>query len=478
MNYYREPPFDDRTSPFYRQEKISLFLEKNELPIDLLDPEAESIVKKKGDKYLIRRPAKVESQDAFDKRLESATLINAYADGVDSWVSMVGAAGVRLADDAKSDLSEMVFELADRAGNSLNIFAKKYFRKGVGEGAGFAVIDGPQGGGTATRTDAASLGRRPWLYLFGVNQLLGWEELGGKVVEVRYFWTEAVKDDGYAEKVVWKAREYVVPEGRADGIIKVKTWTWDNSLSEPEEVILPLDRIPVVPFLPGSEIGQMLSFPPAARLATQTKAYYNSWSLQQNFGVIARTPLLTVIGATVKEVLHSLGSVLSLGNKTRQEAEAGYIEPSGVGAEFGWKDLEKIENAFRYWGVELERQDGTVLATTKIIDNSRMVEKVRSWSGELEKALQSCMEIAMSFYGEQFPKNGIKIGTEYGVPSLTNEQVQMLKLAIDSEQEWVFDLAKKFVPQIGDVTWEEVQDATIQNNQLVTLPGLDTGIQL
>ena len=43
-------------------------------------------------------------------------------------------------------------------------------------------------------------------------------------------------------------------------------------------------------------------------------------------------------------------------HSTHEEAEAGYIEPSNVGAEFGWKDLEKIENAFRYWGVELERQ--------------------------------------------------------------------------------------------------------------------------
>ena len=126
----------------------------------------------------------------------------------------------------------------------------------------------------------------------------------------------------------------------------------------------------------------------------------------------------------------------------------------------------------------MERQDGTVLATTKIIDNSRIVEKVRAWSGELEKALQSCMEIAMAFYGEQFPTNGVMVGTEYGVPGLTNEQVQMLKLAIDSEQEWVFNLAKTFVPQIGDISWEEVQEATIQNNQLVTLPGLDTGTQL
>lgn len=473
MQYYREPPFADRTNPFYRQEKVSSFLEKNERPIDLLNPEAESIVKEKGDKYLIRRPVKVEDQDAFDKRLESATLINAYADGVDSWASMVEEAGVRLSDDAKNDLSEMIFEQTDKAGNSLPIFAKKLFYKGVGEGAGFVVIDGPRESGAVTRTDAANMEHRPWLYLFGADQLLGWEEHDGKVIEVRYFWTETVKDVGYAEKVIWKVREYVLDEK-----VTARTWIWDNSLSEPEEVILSLGRIPVVSFLPGSEVGQMLSFPPATRLATLTKAYYNSWSLQQNFGVIARTPLLTVIGATVKEVLHSIGSVLSLGNRTKQEAEAGYIEPSNVGAEFGWKDLEKIENAFRYWGVELERQDGTVLATTKIIDNARVVKKVRAWSRELEKSLQSCMEIAIAFYGEQFPLNGVVVGTEYGVPSLTNEQVQILKLAIDSGQEWVFNLAKTFVPQIGDVTWEEVQEAIIQNNQLITLPGLDAGTQL
>jgi hypothetical protein len=107
-----------------------------------------------------------------------------------------------------------------------------------------------------------------------------------------------------------------------------------------------------------------------------------------------------------------------------------------------------------------------------------MVEKVRAWSGELEKSLQSCMEIAIAFYGEQFPANGVDVGTEYGVPSLTNEQVQMLKLAIDSEQEWVFSLAKIFIPQIGDVTWEDIQEAQIVNNQIITLPGLDTGTQL
>jgi hypothetical protein len=196
--------------------------------------------------------------------------------------------------------------------------------------------------------------------------------------------------------------------------------------------------------------------------------------------VVVRTPLLTVIGSTVKEVLHSLASVFSLdGDKTA--VSAGYVEPTNVGAEFGWKDLEKIENAFRYWGVELERQNGTVLATTKIIDNSRMVDKVRAWGGDLESTLQQIFIVTELFYGENFPDKGVIVGTEYGVPSLTNEQVQLIKLAIDSESiggEQVLKLLKVYVPQIGDVSWEDVQDSMILKNQSETLTGIDTDVIL
>ena len=476
MKYQQQPPWDDKTSPFFLQKKVKLFREKTKLTSDLISDEADSIIKEAGEEYLIRRPDKVESQAAYDKRLESAVLVNAYADGIDSYADMVGAAGITLSDEARSDRTEAVFAQADRTGNSLETFAGKVFREGVGEGVSFMVVDGPGKQGVVTRSEAASAGIRPWLSCFGPDQLLGWNENDGQLLSVRYYWVETTEGTGYSEEVEWKAREYALE----NDMVVSRTWTWTDSLSAPEEVMLSIKSIPVIPFLPGSEVGLMLSYPPAARLAHMTMAYYNSWSLQQNFGVIARTPLLTVIGATVKEVLHSLASVFSLdGHKS--DIEARYVEPTSVGAEFGWKDLEKIENAFRYWGVELERQNGTVLATTKTIDNNRVVEKVRAWSGELEKSLQRVLEVYEDYYQETFPDNGVSVGTEYGVPSLTNEQVQLIKLVSDAQGiggEQLLELLKIYVPQLNDVSWEDVQDSLIQTDQTTTLTGLDTGTPL
>ena len=467
------PSFTDITSPFFRQEKVRLFLEKNQLSEDLIAEEAEARVKEAGEEYLIRRPDKVESQGAYDKRLESAVLVNAYADGVDSYSSMIGAAGIALSDEAKNDRTEAIFAKADQAGNSFEVFSTKLFKEGVGRGAAYCVVDGPVKTGALTKDEAGKAGSRPWLSIFGPDQLLGWKESGGEVVEVRYYWVEPTAAAGYSEEMIWKVREYALD----NGTVTAKTWTWDGSLSEPEEVRLSISVAPVVPFLPGAEVGLFLSHPPVSRLASLTKAYYNSWSLQQNLGVIVRTPLLTVIGSTVKEVLHSLASVFSLdGDKTSVNAE--YVEPTNVGAEFGWKDLEKIENAFRYWGVELERQNGTVLATTKIIDNSRMVDKVRAWSGDLESTLQQVLVISEMFHGKTFPNNGVVVGTEYGVPSLTSEQVQLIKLAVDTgglAGRQMFELIKIYIPQLADVSWEEVQDSMIQQNQAETFTGLDTG---
>lgn len=468
------PSFTDVSSPFYRQEKVRLFLEKNGLSEDLIAEEAEAKVKKAGEKYLIRRPDKVESQGHYDKRLESAVLVNAYADGVDSYSGMIGAAGITLTDEAKSERTEAIFAKADQAGNSLKVFATELFKQGVGRGAAYCVVDGPAKTVNLTRAEAAKAGSRPWLSIFGPDQLLGWKESNGEVIEVRYYWVEPTDAAGYSEEMVWKVREYAFDNGS----VTAKTWTWDGRLSEPEEVRLSISAIPVVPFLPGAEVGLLLSYPPASRLASLTKAYYNSWSLQQNLGVIVRTPLLTVIGSTVKEVLHSLASVFSLdGHKSETSAE--YVEPSNVGAEFGWKDLEKIENAFRYWGVELERQNGTVLATTKIIDNSRMVDKVRAWSGDLESTLQQVFIVAEMFYGKVFPADGVVVGREYGVPSLTNEQVQLIKIAVDTgglAGRQMFELIKVYVPQLQDISWEEVQDSIIQQNQSETFTGLDIGV--
>ena len=475
MNY-TDPPFDDETSPFYRQEKVKIFIEKNHLPAILVSDEAEAIVKDAGETYLIRRPEKVEPQEAYDNRLKSAVLVNAYADGIDSYASMVGAAGVTMSDESKNDRTEVIYGKTDHAGNNLETFATKLFGEGIGVGSAFVVVDGPAIGSPVTKSEAIESGRRPWLSMFGADQLLGWREQDGELTEARYYWVEAAEGAGYSDSFVWKVREYELASGK----VISRTWEWVGSLSDPEEVILNISMIPVVPFLPGSEIGIMLSYPPAARLASLTKAYYNSCSLQQNYGVVARSPLFTVIGATVTEILHSLSSVFCL-DRTKQEAEAGYNEPSGVGAEFGWKDLEKIENAFRYWGVELERQNGTVLATTKIIDNSRMVDKIRAWSGELEKTLQQAFVIVEEYHGEKFPENGIIVGTEYGVPSLTSEQVQMIKMTADAGGiggEQLLDLLKIYVPQMGDTSWEDVQESQIQINQASSFTGLDTGTLL
>jgi hypothetical protein len=110
-----------------------------------------------------------------------------------------------------------------------------------------------------------------------------------------------------------------------------------------------------------------------------------------------------------------------------------------------------------------------------------MVEKVRSWSGELEKTLQNALVIYEDYYGEKFPDNGVAVGTEYGVPSLTNEQVQLIKLVSDAQGiggEQLFDLLKIYVPQLGDVSWEEVQEGLIQVDQINTLTGLDAGTPL
>jgi hypothetical protein len=467
------PSFTDTSSPFYRQEKVCIFLEKNQLSEDLISEEAEAKVKEAGEDYLIRRPDKVEPQGHYDKRLESAVLVNAYADGVDSYSSMIGEAGITLSDKAKNERTEAIFAEADQAGNSFEVFSTSFFRQGIGRGAAYCVIDGPAKTGVQTKDEARKTGSRPWLSTFGPDQLLGWKESSGKVVEVRYYWAETTEAKGYSEEMIWKVREYILNNGS----VTAKTWIWDGQLSEPEEVRLSLSVVPVVPFLPGAEAGLMLSWPPASRLAYLTKAYYNSWSLQQNLGVIVRTPLLTVIGASIKEVLHSLAAVFSI-DKNKSEADAKYVEPTNVGAEFGWKDLEKIENAFRYWGVELERQNGTVLATTKIIDNSRMVEKVRAWSGDLESTLQQVLVVSEMFYGKTFPKDGVIVGTEYGVPSLTNEQVQLIKLVSDAEGiggEQLLELLKVYVPQMSDVSWEDVQDSLIQKNQTETFTGLDTG---
>lgn len=470
MINYSAPPFTDVSSPFYRQEKIRLFLEKNQLVEDLISEDAEAKVKAAGKAYLIQRPDKVESEDAYKKRLESAVLLNPYADAMDLYSGMVGAAGITLSDEAKNERTEAILGKADQTGNSLEIFATKLFREGVGRGAAYCVIDGPQRNGTLSKAEAKKAGARPWLSMFGPDQLLGWRESDGKVTGIRYYWVELAEEDGYEERMVWKAREY----SNYSGTVTVKTWTWEGNLSKPEIVRLSIRTIPVIPFLPGTEFGMMLSYPPVSRLASLTKAYYNSWSLQQNLGVIVRTPLLTVIGSTVKEVLHSLASVFSL-DGDKASVSAGYVEPSSVGSDFGWKDLEKIENAFRYWGVELERQNGTVLATTKIIDNGRMVDKVRAWSGDLESTLQQVFVVAEMFYGQTFPENGVIVGTEYGVPSLTNEQVQLIKLVSDAEGiggEQLLELLKVYVPQMGDVSWEEVQESLIQQDQADTFTGL------
>ena len=230
MNYQQQPPWDDKTSPFFLQEKVKLFREKTKLCSDLADTEADRIVKKAGEEYLIRRPDKVESHGAYDKRLESAVLVNAYADGIDSYASMVGAAGITLSDEAKNDHTEAVYAQADRAGNNLETFTEKVFREGVGRGAAFVVVDGAQADGVIrSRAEAAASGTRPWLWLFGPDQLLGWKEAVGELTEVRYYWVETTEVTGYSEDAVWKCREYAIEGGR----VIARTWTWDGKLSEP-----------------------------------------------------------------------------------------------------------------------------------------------------------------------------------------------------------------------------------------------------
>jgi hypothetical protein len=453
-----EPDFSDVKSHFYRQKKVADWLIANSMTDDFLKSDADIVVKEKKEEYLIRRPEKVEPVESYDMRLKSAVFINAYADGVDAWSAMMQSAGVSLTDEAKAiDIIEEIESQADRSSNDLVTFSGKVFKEGVGRGAAFVLIEGPEKPvGPLSKETAISAGIRPWLSFFGPDRLLGWNESNGELTGVRFYWRESLRSEEDNEDIlVWIAREYVKKESK----VFVSEWKWMNgSLSgdAKENQEISIERIPLVAFLPGEEAGLLLSSPPAYRLASLTKAYYNSLSLQQSFAVSARSPLLCMIGSglNMEEVLKSLYSFLCI-SQDKQTVTVDYVEHSKTGADVGKDELTELKNAIRVWGVDLEKQAGE-LATVRVIDNAIMTRRVVSWSKELQKTLQSVLEISVMYYSEKFPKNGVHVGVEYGLPTLATAQLQLIDKFIAFPEEWLFNLLKAYVPQLKDVKFSDV----------------------
>jgi Domain of unknown function (DUF4055) len=407
-------------------------------------------MKAAGEKFLIRNP--METQEAYDKRLEQSTLLNAFRKTCSFLAGQVFQSDVIFADTVPAEVVTISTDI-DGKGNSIHVFAKRIFMNGLGKGVAHILIDTPTTNGqTLTQEDEAALGIRAYFSEINPEDIIGYRFKDGKLEHIRIKEVVRIPEGEFGEKLVNQVRVY-----RDTGEWQKWQEGEDKAYTIVASGTLSYKGIPLVSFIPGEEWNVVSGESPLMDLAELNLRHWRSNSDQSNILHIARVPIL--FGRAVNLANIVVGPSVMI-TSDEEGAELKFVEITGNSIKAGADDLLAIEQKMALYGLQqLIPRTGNQTATEKAITSGESQSSLGTWAVEFESALQLAFEIAAEFKAEVFPENGVKVNKEYNFGIANDPELAMLLKANDQgvlSDEACFTEFKRRGIVNEHLTWEEV----------------------
>lgn len=411
-----------------------------------------------GVRYIPKRSG--ESEPKWKSRVNDSILHNAYRRTVGYLTGQVFSKDLQLGDSGETlpDMYAAMLEDVDLQGNSLSVWAARFFADAIDSRANLVLVEFPE---VETRTNEAGRleyldaatgewkpktaeadaenGWRPYFVSIPTACVLGWriEAINGRQTLTQFRFKERVLEErgqfDVEDEYVWQVR--VLYRGRYEIWRKVEmegrngeeTWAiWkEGTVSMPE--------IPLATFFPtGTECG-LVTLPALEDLAHLNRRHWQATAEHNELMRWVRAPGLFMAGASAGadgSVSMAWGpGILSM--DTNENAKITPIAVDANSVEASRQELKDIEEAMALYGLQLLMpKTGDVTATEKALGASESDSTLKRWA----LGLKDCLEQAFTFAAQwmDMPEENapsVTVNTEYHM--LTGVDPATILLAVD-----------------------------------------------
>ena len=362
-----------------------------------------------------------ESDPSWERRISGATLLNMTEITLDMLAGKPFSDPVQLVDDAPPKHQEWS-EDVDLQGNSLDVFARRWFRDGLAKGLSHVLIDMPrrdeEGGTERTLADDKAANARPYLLHIPPESVIfmsGTLVNGREVLDhVRISESEVVRD-GWGEAVQERIR--VLEPGL------VQIWELRKGQRKEEwvmvdEWVTDLEYIPMVTFYTSRQsLG--VSKPPLLDLAYMNVRHWQLDADLNNIISVACFPMLAMSGVDQTEA--GDGSLMRLGPNQilATRAEHGkfyYVEHTGAAIETGEKKLQHLEELMASYGAQfLKEKPGDLKATVRALDSAEALSQLQAMTLVFKDALETALMVMSDWAGLGDGGPSVEMNVDFGL---------------------------------------------------------------
>lgn len=385
-----------------------------------------------GETYLPKHEA--ESEKRYNERLKCNVLFNMVGLTLGTWVGKPFMNKVRYSDDFSAELKEMMTDV-DLQGNDLWIFAREWFREGVGKAFCHVLIDFPRIDPVGrTAADDSRERVRPYFIkvnpenvtfavaerindkevlthvriLESVTTMEDWEEVTTPQYRVLDRVVRTLDSGGEVVKVhvgIWRQQEVVAStNGQAKQVQWVEQEGWD----------MDIDEIPLVTFY-SARSGLMEGKPPLEDQADLNITHWQSMSDQRSVLTVARFPILAGSGVDEDETGQKtvIGPYHALTTADPQ-GKWYYVEHTGAAIQAGEKDLTELEARMKSYGAEfMKARPSRETASARILDSAEATSPLQDAVARFNDAMMTAVGFMAKWMGITL-KGKVEIPTDFG----------------------------------------------------------------
>ncbi|GAB6036150.1 DUF4055 domain-containing protein [Fundidesulfovibrio butyratiphilus] len=422
------------------RDEMTAYLPKLQVVKDLMGGQDD--MRKAGKRYLVQ--FEQEPAGKWEARVAQATLLNAYERTLAYLCGQVFSKDLRLQGDGETEqeasLGEFaaMVENADGEGNSISVWSKRAFHRGLNDGFGAILVDAPamvvrQGemgreylkGEDAvgnevwaplTAATAEAEGLRPRLIYVSAESVLGWryELVGGAKKLVMFRFLESYKEAGE-----WDSGDEEKPQVRVLTPGRWQVWRRVNDEKDEwglhSEGALPMRDLPVVFFRPGKPLSEVTCEPALRALADKNVEHWQKQAEHNQLMTWVRSPGMYAAGiAEESDVPFGPGIMTKLSDPTGRIAAIGQ-DPSSVAA--SRQELEDLVRQMALFGLQLLMpRTGDVTATERSLSSAENDSTLKGWALEWKDALEQALVFAAVFMGSTVKPPSVVVNTEYRPP--------------------------------------------------------------
>jgi hypothetical protein len=346
-----------------------------------------------------------EGDESYNERLHASVLLNMLEFTLDGWVSKPFDLPLRLGDDVPDEIRQLADDI-DLQGNSLDVFARNWFRDGMAKGFSHVLVEFPRpdplpDGQPRTLANDRADNLRPYLvHIKPENLIFAYAEIVNGVERLTHVRIrEEIKQMvGFAEQTVCRIR-VIEP-----GFVTIYEEQVDKRNND-APIWVPVDQyeynlpfIPLVTFYAKRE-GLMLGKPPLADLADLNIRHFNSTADQISVLTVARFPIICASGAQPEDTSMIIGPKRFLHNPD-PNGHFYYLEHTGAAIGAGRQELIDLEETMAQFGATfLRRRAGGASATARALDSAETSSPLSDMAIRFRDALEQAMFLFAQWLG-------------------------------------------------------------------------------